>query len=191
MYQNKSKITTSLIISILQWILTGPLGILCLLVSFDFLGDAQIGTAIFSFVISALLLLVTWSGIRKAIWRNQTARYNGIFEGYATSLLPLKELSKKTGKPEEKVKKEIETLIAKRYLINCSPVFGSEYRILLDGKPAPESLSPEDPISAGTKKRSPKKMRSIQCPHCGGTSRVEEGAELLCEYCGSSLEIGK
>lgn len=35
----------------------------------------------------------------------------------------------------------------------------------------------------------PKKIKTVKCPNCGGVNNVTEGAENLCDFCGSPFEF--
>lgn len=120
---------------------------------------------------SALWLL---SGLRKLHNIDLARRYNVIFMCDEDGFVTADELAKQTGKPLMKVFKEIDELLRKGYLCNCSLQNTGKAGVMLAGAKINNSEAQGGFIS-------------VKCKCCGGTSRIRAGFSGKCEYCGSAL----
>ena len=86
------------------------------------------------------------------------------------------EISSTLGVSQEKVKKNLEKIINKNYIPNAFIDYVNNCIILENNQKSKTPSTPPAPI-----------MVNIKCPNCGGKNTIRNGANGICEYCGSSI----
>lgn len=116
--------------------------------------------------------LLFYRGLRTGILARQANRYNSIFECDQDGVVTIHELTAQTGKTAPAVLSEVEQLLEKGYLCNCS--------LQRNGQPCVI-------LSAGTTDEAGSAFVNVVCEKCGATTRIRAGSSGRCEYCGSAL----
>ena len=119
---------------------------------------------------SALLL---YKGMKAGVLTELANRYNSIFECDRDGVVTISELTKQTGRATSKILSELEQLLEKGYLCNCS--------LQKTGQPCVI-------LSDGTADKGGSGFVNVVCDVCGGTTRLRSGSSGRCEYCGSALQ---
>ena len=119
---------------------------------------------------SALLL---YQGMKAGALTDLANRYNSIFECDRDGVVTISELTKQTGKTTAKILSELERLLEKGYLCNCS--------LQKNGQPCVM-------LSDGSAERDGSGFVNVVCDVCGGTTRLRAGSSGRCEYCGKALQ---
>lgn len=128
-------------------------------------------TVYVALLIPSVLLL--YKGIKAGVLTDLANRYNSIFECDRDGIVTIVELGKQTGKANANILSELERLIEKGYLCNCSlQKTGQPCVILSDGTVAGNGSG----------------FVNVVCDICGGTTRLRAGSSGRCEYCGKALE---
>lgn len=118
-------------------------------------------------------ILLLYKGIKARALTGLANRYNSIFECDRDGVVTISELKKQTGKENAAILSELERLLEKGFLCNCSlQKNGQPCVILSDGS--------ADGDSSG--------FVNVVCDVCGGTTRIRAKSSGKCEYCGSALE---
>ncbi len=127
-------------------------------------------------IYAALLIpsvLLLYKGMKVGVLADLANRYNSIFECDRDGIVTISELTKQTGKATSKILSELERLLEKGYLCNCSlQKNGQPCVILSDGR--------ADIDGSG--------FVNVVCGICGGTTRLRAGSSGKCEYCGKALD---
>ena len=119
---------------------------------------------------SALLL---YKGMKAGVLTELANRYNSIFECDRDGVVTISELTKQTGKAASKILSELERLLEKGYLCNCSLQKSGQQCVIL---------------SDGTADKDDSGFVNVVCDICGGTTRLRAGSSGVCEYCGKALK---
>lgn len=100
-------------------------------------------------------------------------RYETILSGDKNGIVEIRELTGQTGKSQEAVFKELETLFRKGYFQGCT--------LQLEGTPA---IIINDAMvgEVGTG------FAEVRCPKCGGATRIRAGSRGQCSFCHSPIE---
>lgn len=118
-------------------------------------------------------VLLLYKGMKDGALTDLANRYNSIFECDRDGIVTISELTKQMGKATSKILSELEHLLEKGYLCNCSlQKTGQPCVILSDGR--------ADIDGSG--------FVNVVCDICGGTTRLRAGSSGVCEYCGKALE---
>ena len=118
-------------------------------------------------------VLLLYKGMKDGALTDLANRYNSIFECDRDGVVTISELTKQMGKATPKILSELEWLLEKGYLCNCSlQKTGQPCIILSDGR--------ADIDGSG--------FVNVVCDICGGTTRLRAGSSGKCEYCGKALE---
>ena len=121
-------------------------------------------------------VLLLYKGIKAGAMTDLANRYNSIFECDRDGVVTISELTKQTGKATSKILSELERLLEKGYLCNCSLQKNGQPCVLLsDGNAAGNGSG----------------FVNVVCDVCGGTTRIRAGISGRCEYCGSALKSKK
>lgn len=104
---------------------------------------------------------------------NVALRYETILSGDKNGIVELRELTGQTGKSQDELFKELETLFRKGYFQGCT--------LQLEGSPA---IIINDAMvgERGTG------FAEVLCPNCGGTTRIRAGSRGQCSYCHAPIE---
>ncbi len=123
--------------------------------------------------VSFLLLgaFVVWLSLRKKRLMEAARRYNSLFEADQDGEIRIRALAKLVGKDESSVLKEMDKLISRAMMVNCSLEMGENARVIL--------LSEE---GRGDE------FEHVSCPGCGADCIVRRGGVGKCEYCGSLVK---
>ena len=118
-------------------------------------------------------VLLLYKGMKDGALTDLANRYNSIFECDRDGVVTISELTKQMGKATPKILSELERLLEKGYLCNCSlQKTGQPCIILSNGR--------ADIDGSG--------FVNVVCDICGGTTRIRAGSSGKCEYCGKALE---
>ena len=118
-------------------------------------------------------VLLLYKGMKDGALTDLANRYNSIFECDRDGVVTISELTKQTGKATAQILSELERLVEKGYLCNCSLQKNGQPCVLLsDGR--------ADIDGSG--------FVNVVCDICGGTTRLRAGSSGKCEYCGKALE---
>ncbi|MBQ5316018.1 MAG: hypothetical protein J6I96_00525 [Oscillospiraceae bacterium] len=85
------------------------------------------------------------------------------------------DVEKLTGRNISRALAEAEPLIRNGILINCALRKGTDPGIMV----AKKGIYPEDRTEYFV----------IRCPYCGGNTEYKKGAQAVCGYCGSAIEV--
>lgn len=118
-------------------------------------------------------VLLLYKGIKAGALTDLANRYNSIFECDRDGIVTIAELGKQTGKANANILSELERLIEKGYLCNCS----------LQKKGQPCVM-----LSDGSAEGDGSGFVNAVCDICGGTTRLRAGSSGRCEYCGKALQ---
>lgn len=118
-------------------------------------------------------VLLLYKGMKAGALTELANRYNSIFECDRDGVVTISELTKQTGKATSKILSELEHLLEKGYLCNCSLQKTGQPCVLL---------------SDGTADKDGSGFVNVVCDVCGGTTRLRAGSSGRCEYCGSALK---
>lgn len=118
-------------------------------------------------------VLLLYQGMKAGSLTDLANRYNSIFECDRDGVVTISELTKQTGKATSKILSELEHLLEKGYLCNCS--------LQKNGQPCVI-------LSDGTAGKDGSGFVNVVCDVCGGTTRLRAGSSGRCEYCGSALK---
>lgn len=118
-------------------------------------------------------VLLLYKGMKAGVLAELANRYNSIFECDRDGVVTISELTKQTGKATSKILSELERLLEKGYLCNCSLQKNGQPCVLL---------------SDGTAAGNGAGFVNVVCDICGGTTRLRAGSSGRCEYCGSALQ---
>ena len=99
-------------------------------------------------------------------------RYETIFSGDRNGIVEIRELTGQTGKSQEEVTRELETLFRKGFFQGCS--------LQLEGTPA---VIINDAMVGETGTG----FAEVRCPKCGGTTRIRSGSRGQCSFCHSPI----
>lgn len=178
----KTAITKNSIVSIVQ-ILIG-----CLLVSFfglfGIIGGAVSGFATTTDVVMVLLFLtIAALGVYFIIRGTKRRNLIKLFGDYTTRLATdplhsIDQLAAATGVSVETAKKNILEMINKGYFINAYLDFERNTLVFPTVNASPSSA----PQQAATTE-----YITINCKGCGATNKVQPGAVVECEFCGTSI----
>ena len=119
---------------------------------------------------SALLL---YKGMKAGVLTDLANLYNSIFECDRDGVVTISEFTKQTGKASPQILSELERLLEKGYLCNCSLQKTGQPRVIL---------------SDGTAAGNGSGFVNVICDVCGGTTRLRAESSGRCEYCGSALK---
>ena len=103
---------------------------------------------------------------------NAALRYETILSGDRNGIVEIRELTGQTGKRQDEVFKELETLFRKGYFQGCT--------LQLEGTPA---IIINDAM-VGEKGTG---FAEVRCPKCGGATRIRAGGRGQCAFCHSPI----
>ena len=103
---------------------------------------------------------------------NAALRYETILSGDRNGIVEIRELTGQTGKRQDEVFKELETLFRKGYFQGCT--------LQLEGTPA---IIINDAM-VGEKRTG---FAEVRCPKCGGATRIRAGSRGQCAFCHSPI----
>ena len=103
---------------------------------------------------------------------NAALRYETILSGDRNGIVEIRELTGQTGKRQDEVFKELETLFRKGYFQGCT--------LQLEGTPA---IIINDAM-VGEKGTG---FAEVRCPKCGGATRIRAGSRGQCAFCHSPI----
>ena len=126
--------------------------------------------ALFMLLPSVWLL---WTGVRSGRDLELARRYDAAFSADQDGILTPEKLTAHSGKSEAQLSAELDRLFRKGYFKGCT----------LQRKPLAVILT-------GTQ-RSGERYVTVNCPHCGGPTRLRAGRSGKCEYCGSAIRDEK
>lgn len=112
-----------------------------------------------------------WQSIKKGQLRSMARRYNGIFCSDADGLISLAQLSANLNQTASQIRKELETLLHKGYLHNCTLSLDDPPRMILGGNGNANG-----------------RTAAAVCPNCGANNTVREGYASTCIYCGTVIK---
>lgn len=118
-------------------------------------------------------VLLLYKGMKAGALTELANRYNSIFECDRDGVVTISELTKQTGKASSKILSELERLLEKGYLCNCSLQKSGQQCVIL---------------SDGTAGKDDSGFVNVVCDICGGTTRLRAGSSGRCEYCGKALK---
>lgn len=124
-------------------------------------------------ILFAIFVFILFCGIKNAKLKGIARRYNSVFMADENGYLVLSELAIKIGTSEKKVVKEIEKLLRKGCLVNCTLLYGNTPYVVLNGEDKPIT---EDLIS-------------IICKTCGASIVVRKNFLSTCKYCGAEIRL--
>lgn len=117
-------------------------------------------------------VIILYCGIKLGTILGKANQYNAIFKCDQDGIITMTELTKQTGKASDQILLEVEDLLKRGYLCNCSlQVKGQPCVILSDGVITGDNAG----------------FVRVICPKCGGTTKLRAGSSGICEYCGSSI----
>lgn len=114
-----------------------------------------------------LFLWLTYLGVSKIIRMHRAVRYNSIFELNEEGIETVESLAEKLETADEKIKKQLECLINKKYLVDCAMEFGTNARVILK------------------EKKEIFRFVEVRCSNCGANVRIRKGFHDQCPYCDS------
>lgn len=117
-------------------------------------------------------VLLLYKGMKAGGLIELANRYNSIFECDTDGVVTISELTNQAGKASPQILSELERLLEKGYLCNCSLQKTGQPRVIL---------------SDGTAAKDGSGFVNVVCDVCGGTTRLRAGSSGRCEYCGSAL----
>ena len=117
-------------------------------------------------------VLLLYKGMKDGALTELANRYNSIFECDRDGVVTISELTKQTGKATPKILSELEDLLEKGYLCNCS--------LQKTGQPCVM-------LSDGSVEGNGSGFVNVVCDICGGTTRLRTNSSGKCEYCGNAL----
>ena len=121
----------------------------------------------------AISLCVLYFGLKNQSLITAANRYASLFAADRDGTATLKELSDKTAKPEDKVRRELDKLFNLGVFQNCSLEKGGE--------------QPGVVLSDVQLDRSAVGFITVKCPNCTGTTRIRFGTVGKCDWCGSPI----
>lgn len=140
------------------------------------LTDEDLGQNLAVYVVLLIpSVLLCCLGLRGRKLADRANRYSAIFACDQDGVVTLSELARQTGMEPSAILPELEQLLDKGYLCNCSLQTRGQPRVIL---------------SSGTAEEEGSGFVDVLCPACGGTTRLRAGSSGTCEYCGSPL-VGK
>lgn len=122
-----------------------------------------------------LSLLLLWRAYDKAAALAAANRYSAIFDADRDGMVQLQELTGQMGQDSRKVMKQLEKLFRLGLFRGCNLVRAGDTPGVRLG----------DASLGGS--NGGMGFINVQCPSCGGTSRVRAGTVGRCDYCGSPL----
>ncbi|MBQ9699707.1 MAG: hypothetical protein IJV71_03710 [Lachnospiraceae bacterium] len=137
-------------------------------------GDIDLREHLVMYLICTLgFAYMVYCGVRNIRVKGHALRYNSIFMADMDGYLSIDELSTKIGLKKDRVAKEIDSLIRKGYITNCSLHYGDTVHIVLTGQ--------QQNLSQG--------LESIYCPKCGANILARRGFISKCKYCGVEIKL--
>ena len=121
-----------------------------------------------AFLVLGLFLLARAAADRRRL--NMASTYAAAFADSRKPELPLQDLAESLGKSGAEAEKELNWLLDKGYLTDCSVLPGPAPRVVLGRFHDPEADFVVE-----------------ECPHCGANVKVRRGRSGRCEYCGSTV----
>ncbi len=137
-------------------------------------GDEELREHLVMYLICTLgFAYMVFCGARNIRIKGNILRYNSIFMADMDGYLSLEELSTKIGLRPERVSKEVDDLIRKGYLTNCTLHYGEVVHIVLTGQ--------NEHLNEG--------LEAIYCPKCGANILARKGFFSKCKYCGLEIKL--
>lgn len=103
--------------------------------------------------------------------RETAVRYEQCFSADRDGVVTMAELSRATGKDSGIILRELEQLFRQNFFTGCAFQRGENPCVVI--------------YDADVEGQSG--FVSVECPHCGGSSRIRIGSQTKCEYCGSPI----
>ena len=167
------------------------LGIILCITNYNDMRDS-LGIAVFSTLLFMIPLVI---GIRMGRLVRAARRYEPAMRFDEDGMVTVEELSGRTGVAQETVRKELDQLFQKGYMINCVYERNASppHVRLLDPGPAfrvsfSASMGEDGPkfqASAGVGGGS---FVTVHCSSCGAENRIRAGMSGKCSYCGSQIK---
>ena len=125
----------------------------------------------FLMMIPGLLLL--WRGIVNGSLASAARRFETIFSMDTDGFVTIDELTRITGRPADKILKDLEAVFRKGYFRNCTLQTGRDPKVILSNAEASD--------------RSGTGFITVTCVNCGGKTRIRSGSTGVCDYCGGPI----
>jgi len=174
-YRNKPVLTTSNVIAFVELIFgfggafIWGTGVILSLTGYNGLDFSTMLLSLAMFVPNVLLL---YAGVRRLKYSGRANRYNSLLQADADGARLVKDLASDLGCTEETVVKELEWLLHRRFLKDCTLERGAMPAVYMKKNTA--AWVPE--------------KKTVRCKNCGAFVEIRTGGTGRCEYCDAPLK---